>query len=78
LSTLGGENAESGNLHVFEAKPLLLQGRGQMRFVDEMPWYGRGLSAFLTLNPRIARVSVRVLKFETDVFPSVFECLWVP
>ena len=43
-----------------------------------MPWHGRGLSAILALNPRIARVSVRVLKFETDVFPSVFECLWVP
>jgi hypothetical protein len=26
----------------------------------------------------IARVSVRVPKFETDVFPGVFECLWVP
>ena len=62
----------------FEAKPLLLQGRGQKRFSDEMPWHGRGLSAILTLNPEIARVSVRVLKFETDVFPSVFECLWVP
>ena len=62
----------------FEAKPLLLQGRDQKRFLDEMPWHGRGLSAILTLNPGIARVSVRVLKFETDVFPSVFECLWVP
>jgi hypothetical protein len=62
----------------FEAKLLLLQGIGQKQFVDEMPWHGRGLSAFLTLNPRIARVSVRVLKFGTDVFPSVFECLWVP
>ena len=62
----------------FEAKPLLLQGRGQTRFLDEMPWHGRGLSAILALNPQIARVSVRVLKFETDVFPSVFECLWVP
>ena len=62
----------------FEAKPLLLQGRDQKRFLDEMPWHGRGLSAILALNPRIARVSVRVLKFETNVFPSVFECLWVP
>ncbi len=62
----------------FEAKPLLLQGRDQKRFLDEMPWHGRGLSAILALNPLIARVSVRVLKFETDVFPSVFECLWVP
>jgi hypothetical protein len=78
LSTFDRENAGSGNLQVFEAKPLLLQGRDQKRFLDEMPWNGRGLSAILALNPRIARVSMRVLKFETDVFPSVFECLWVP
>jgi hypothetical protein len=77
LSTLDDENAKSGDLPVFDAKPLLLQGSGQNPFSDEMPWQGRGLHAFFGLEEPKSEGVGEGAEIENRVFPSVFECFWV-